>query len=87
MPTEEKNRRSVPTPVIPASISVIVDATVISRSGSPSAPPAIRRPVAPTENSPLIGFAPRMDARHVLDQHTALRLASISSNDSSPGST
>ena len=35
-----------------------VDAIVISRSGSAGAPSRIRRPVAPTENCPLIGFAP-----------------------------
>src|SRR5207344_731855 len=39
-------------------LSLPVLAIVISRTGSPGAPPEMRRPVAPTENSPLIGFAP-----------------------------
>src|SRR4029079_8510220 len=86
VPTDEKKRRSLPTPVIPASISGNVDATVISRNGSPSAPPAIRRPVAPTENSPLMGVAPECTPLTSWIKTPPSARTSSSSNDSSPAS-
>src|SRR5207247_1542751 len=58
VPIEPRNRSSVPVAATEASMSISVLAMVISRSGSPRAPPATRNPVAPTENCPDTGLAP-----------------------------
>ncbi len=43
---------------------------VTSRTGAPSAPASIRRPVTPTEISPLIDVHPGVQARGALDVQT-----------------
>src|ERR1044071_8875410 len=85
VPTLEKNRRSLPTARTPCSISGSVEAMVISRSGSPNEPSAsIRRPVAPTLNSPLIGFAPECTPLTSMISTPPPASARRASNDRSP---
>ncbi len=50
--------RSAPTAATSPSIFWMVEAMVNSRRGSPTAPPAMRRPSAPVEKSPETGFTP-----------------------------
>src|SRR5205823_222316 len=87
VPTLEKKRRSLPTPATSESISGSVEAIVISRSGSPVAPPWTRSPVAPTLNSPLIGLAPECTPETSMISTPPSALARSWSYERSPGST
>ena len=58
LPPKGTQRVSEPTASTALSIETRSLAIVISRTGRPSSPPSISRPVAPTEKVPEIGLTP-----------------------------
>src|SRR5438874_13808206 len=58
LPPRGTQRVLVPTAVTAFSIDTRSEAIVTSLTGSASSPPAISRPVAPTEKVPEIGLTP-----------------------------